>query len=139
MPITLQNASDLLSLADIERLWQATLAHTDHGDLDLTVRFVDETEIQRLNREHRGKDAPTNVLTFSYGDGVHDVAVCLAVAAREAAERSAPARDYLALVIVHGFLHAAGFDHEHSAAAAEATQVAEQAILQRAGFAAAHL
>jgi probable rRNA maturation factor len=139
MPVVVQNASQLLPAADIERLWQETRAYTQHEEADITVRFVTEAEIQQLNRVHRQKDKATNVLTFSYGDGVHDVAVCLTVAEREAQDRNMTLRDYTATVLVHGFLHAVGMDHEASAAAAEAQQQAERAILAKAGFVAAHL
>lgn len=139
MPAAVQNAPDLVSLAEIKRLWAETLAYTHHDDQEVTIRFIEAAEIQRLNRDFRQHDKPTNILTFSYGEGVHDLAVCLAIVEREAVERSLAVQDYLALVLVHGFLHAVGLDHEHSAEEARETAVAEQKILQRAGFKAIYL
>ena len=139
MPITVQDNNTALSVAEVERLWQITCEQVRSVDQDVTIRFVAVEEIQRLNREHRGQDKPTNVLTFGYGEGVHDVAVCAAVVVREAEERHMPERDYLALVLVHGFLHVAGLDHERSEEEAQTTARAEQAILQQAGFQSAAL
>jgi probable rRNA maturation factor len=133
MPITLQNDKELFSPADAERLWQTTIAHTHHADDEVTVKFVTEEEIQRLNREYREKDAPTNVLTFSYGTE-HDVAVCWVVVEQEARERGITVRDYAALVLVHAFLHVVGMDHEQSPEEAEKTHAAEKVILSTTGF-----
>lgn len=124
----------MVNHVDGERLWHAVHDHVGHADDDITVRVVDEEESRRLNLQYRKKDTPTNVLTFSYGDATHDVALCMSVAQREANERGVVLRDYVALLLVHAFLHAVGMDHEQSAAAAEAMHAAEQVILKRAGF-----
>jgi probable rRNA maturation factor len=91
------------------------------GDARLTVRFTGTAEGRRLNREYRGQDHATNVLTFAYDDGAHggnarpteaDIVICLPVLQREAQRRSMPPRDHLAHLLIHGVLHAFGHDHE---------------------------
>jgi probable rRNA maturation factor len=139
MPVIVQDSKELLSGVDAERLWRETCAHTQHADDEVTVRLVDEAEIRRLNREYRGKDALTNILTFSYGEGIHDIALCWSVGEREAKARGVAVREYAALLLVHGYLHAVGFDHERSAPEAAKTKAAEEKILAQAGFTSTHL
>jgi probable rRNA maturation factor len=84
-------------------------------DAEITLRFVGAAEGRKLNREYRGKDYATNVLTFDYRHEpvvVAAVVVCVPVVRREAREQRKPFRDHLAHLIVHGVLHAQGHDHE---------------------------
>lgn len=118
---------------EIQDLWRATRAYRKFPHEQVNVRFVSKEEIQRLNAHYRGKDKPTNVLTFSY-DGEHDVAVCLEVAEGEARERGVRRRDYVARLLTHAFLHATGMDHERSAQAARQMEAAEAEILKRCGY-----
>jgi probable rRNA maturation factor len=120
-------------------LWRETLRYAKAADQDVTLRCVSAEEMQQLNKQYRGKDTPTNVLTFSYGKGVHDIALCLDVIENEAAQQSADPKDYLALVVVHGFLHALGMDHERSRQDEAKTLQAEKDILQAQNFAPASL
>lgn len=140
MPVIIQGENLPVTAEEAQRLWTETIAATAHGDDEVVVRGVDEEESRRLNLEYRKKDAPTNVLTFSYpagSEGVsHDIALCLPVAEKEAGERGVESRDYVALLLVHAFLHAVGMDHERSAEAAAAQQEAEVAILTKAGWSA---
>jgi len=99
--------------------------------LDLTVRLADADEAQYLNREFRGRDYPTNVLTFEYGadpDGMWhaDIVLCVPVIEREAAEQGKPFLQHAAHLCVHGTLHALGYDHvdDQDAAIMEAIEVA---------------
>lgn len=148
MPVTIINPRALpLSEKQVERLWQATIAARHYGDEAVTVRVVSEAESRELNRRYRHKDAPTNVLTFSDTEGIpgvaaepaHEVALCLAVTEREAGERTIALPDYVALLLVHAFLHATGLDHEASNAAAQEMVLAEQTILEKNGFSSASL
>ena len=85
------------------------------GAGQVTVRFVEAEESQTLNRDYRGKDHATNVLSFPYATEPlvsGDLAVCMAVAAREAALQSKTLEAHLAHLIVHGILHLQGYDHE---------------------------
>lgn len=86
-------------------------------DAELTVRFVGAAEARRLNREFRGKDYATNVLTFDYAHApavLADIVLCVPVVRREAREQRKAFRDHLAHLVVHGVLHAQGHDHERA-------------------------
>jgi probable rRNA maturation factor len=80
------------------------------------VRVVGAAEARRLNRDYRGRDYPTNVLSFAYGgrrDAPQgDLVLCAPVVAREAREQGKAVRAHYAHLIVHGLLHLRGFDHE---------------------------
>jgi len=99
----------------------------------LTLRFVDEKEQRKLNRTFRGRDYATNVLTFSYGSGnevVADIAICVAVARREAHAQKKHPKAHFAHLVVHGTLHALGYDHENTVEA-RAMETLEGQILGR--------
>ncbi len=102
----------------------------------LVVRFVDVDEGRALNRDFRGKDYATNVLTFPLDDPASpdtveaDLVVCLPVVAREADEQGKPFVDHCAHLVVHGTLHACGYDHE-DAADADRMEALERAVLAR--------
>ena len=98
------------------------------GPAELAIRFVDAEEGQTLNREYRGKDYATNVLTFAYNEGAEldddeptqaDIILCTDVLEREAAEQRKTVEEHTAHLIVHGVLHAQGYDHEDETEAAE--------------------
>ena len=101
----------------------------------VTLRFVAEAEGRRLNREFRGRDYATNVLTFVYGGEplAGDVVICAPVVAREAREQGKPAEAHYAHLVVHGLLHLQGEDHEREAQALRMER-RERAILRRLGF-----
>jgi len=101
----------------------------------ITVRFVGGAEGRRLNRDYRGRDRATNVLTFGYdGPGLAgDIVLCAPVVAGEARERSLPVRAHCAHLVVHGALHLAGLDHARARDAA-IMEAAERRILARLGF-----
>jgi probable rRNA maturation factor len=87
------------------------------GPAKLTLRFVDESEGRTLNRDYRQKDYATNVLTFAYGETEDaivqaDIVFCVEVLMREAAERRISLAQHAAHLVVHGVLHAQGYDHE---------------------------
>lgn len=87
-------------------------------DAQLTLRFVNTREGRRLNREFRGKDYATNVLTFDYlrGPAIEaDIVICVAVVRREARAQSKSLRAHLAHLVIHGALHAQGFEHLRAA------------------------
>ncbi|WUR14079.1 rRNA maturation RNase YbeY [[Empedobacter] haloabium] len=110
---------------------------------ELTIRFVDAAEGQELNREYRGKDYATNVLTFAYNEGEEiaedeptraDIILCTDVLQREAAEQSKTVEEHTAHLVVHGVLHAQGYDHEEDDEADEMEGI-ETEILQGLGYA----
>ena len=111
---------------NLERFAEAVIERTLEGvgwpEADLTVLFCSESHIQKLNRQFRDLDAPTDVLSFpatenpeelrGYPDPyLGDVAVCLPYAAREAKKRRKPMEEEVALLLVHGVLHLLGWDH----------------------------
>lgn len=113
------------------------IRHTLERDGEITVRIVDSDEGQSLNLAYRKKDYATNVLTFDYSIEpiVHaDLVLCAPVVAKEAAEQGKTLQAHYAHLIVHGALHAQGYDHETSEADAQAMEAREIEILQRLGF-----
>jgi len=103
---------------------------------ELTVRIVDAEEGQALNRDFRGKDYATNVLTFDYSREPvvsADLVLCAPVVAREAAEQAKSIEAHYAHLLVHGTLHAQGFDHE-KARDAKVMEARETQILAALGF-----
>lgn len=103
---------------------------------EITVRIVGEAEGRALNREFRGKDYATNVLTFDYSHEpvvVADLVLCAPVVEREAAELKLPVAAHYAHLLVHGTLHAQGFDHEEDDEA-EAMEAQESQILLKLGL-----
>ncbi|WP_343624250.1 rRNA maturation RNase YbeY [Roseateles puraquae] len=88
---------------------------------EIAVRIVDAEEGRALNREYRGKDYATNVLTFDYAHEPvvgADLVICAEVVEREATEMGIPLLDHYAHMLVHGTLHAQGYDHEEDDEAA---------------------
>ncbi len=103
---------------------------------EITVRFVGDAEGRQLNHDFRGKDYATNVLTFDYQHApvvVADLVLSAGVLQREAADLGLPVADHAAHLLVHGALHAQGFDHENDEEAA-AMEARETAILRGLGL-----
>ena len=107
-------------------------------DAEITVRIVDMEEGRQLNRDYRQKDYATNVLTFDYTQEpivTADLVLCAPVVAREAAEQNKTLAEHYAHLLVHGTLHAQGWDHETSEADAQEMEAYESDILAGLGFA----
>ena len=139
---------DWASLAD--RAARAALAQTPHGELvsgpstvEISVKLSDDAEVQGLNAAYRGKDKPTNVLSFpmvqsdlldtiDIGDDgetlLGDVILAHETCAREAAERGIALADHAAHLIVHGVLHLVGYDHENDAEAEDMEAIETRAL-----------
>ena len=114
------------------------IRHALAGNAEITVRIVDAMEGQELNRSYRGKDYATNVLTFDYAlePRVHaDLVLCAPVVALEALKQGKTLQAHYAHLIVHGTLHAQGWDHEISRVQARAMEAREVALLASLGFA----
>ena len=114
------------------------IRHALDMDAEMAIRIVGEEEGQQLNRDYRQKDYPTNVLTFDYCTGpvmMADLVLCAPVVAREAAEQGKTLADHYAHLLVHGTLHAQGWDHETSEADALAMEAREVDVLARLGVA----
>ena len=113
------------------------IRHALDSDAEMTVRIVDAEEGQTLNRDFRKKDYATNVLTFDYTGAplvTADLVLCAPVVAKEAKEQGKTLQEHYAHLIVHGALHAQGWDHETSKADAEKMEAREVAILAGLGF-----
>lgn len=104
-------------------------------DAEITLRLVDEAEGQRLNRDYRGKDYATNVLTFTYEESPlsGDIVLCAPVIAREAAAQQKKLLAHYAHLVVHGVLHLQGYDHEKIKDARQMEQL-EAEILTKMGY-----
>ena len=114
------------------------IRHALATDAEITVRIVGAEEGQQLNRDYRKKDYATNVLTFDYTQEplvTADLVLCAPVVEREAREQNKSLEEHYAHLLVHGTLHAQGWDHETSAADADEMEAYETAILQELGFA----
>jgi len=147
------DATDWTALA--ERAVRAALAQTAHGDLiaspacvELSIKLATDAEVQQLNAAYRGKDKPTNVLSFpmvqpdlieaiDIGDDgevlLGDIILAHKTCAREAVERGITLADHAVHLIVHGTLHVLGHDHENEAEA-EAMEALETRALATLGL-----
>ena len=107
-------------------------------DAEITVRIVDEDKGRQLNRDYRQKDYATNVLTFDYTQEplvTADLVLCAPVVEREAREQNKSLEEHYAHLLVHGTLHAQGWDHETSEEDAAEMEAYETEIMQELGFA----
>ena len=113
------------------------IRHALQSDGEITVRIVGAEEGQALNRDYRGKDYATNVLTFDYTSApvvTADLVLCAPVVAREAQENGKTLQAHYAHLLVHGTLHAQGYDHETGEEDAEAMEALEIEILAGLGI-----
>ena len=123
---------DLLPRHKVARWLKAAL----ETDAELTVRMVDAEEGQALNRDYRQKDYATNVLTFDYTQEpvvMADLILCAPVIEREAQEQNKALVAHYAHMLVHGALHAQGWDHQEDDEA-QAMEQREREILATLGF-----
>jgi probable rRNA maturation factor len=117
--------------------------HGARDTLAVSVLLADDVRLRDLNRAFRGKDRPTNVLSFpappplsgQEAGMLGDVALAFETCAREAREQDKSFRDHAAHLILHGVLHLHGLDHEHDEADAERMEALERAILAEIGIA----
>ncbi len=113
------------------------IRHALQSDAEITVRIVDAEEGLVLNRDYRKKDYATNVLTFDYTQEpvvTADLVLCAPVVAQEAKEQGKTLEAHYAHLLVHGALHAQGWDHETSEEDAQVMELREVEILARLGF-----
>ena len=113
------------------------LRHSLQNPAEMTVRIVQADEAQELNKSYRQKDYATNVLTFDYSQEPNvcaDLVICAEVVEREAKEQGKTLQAHYAHLLVHGCLHAQGYDHELGEAEAEEMEALEIQIMQKLGF-----
>jgi probable rRNA maturation factor len=114
------------------------------AEVEVSILLTDDVQVRSLNRAWRGKDSPTNVLSFPADSGdppqpglpvlLGDIAVALETTRREAEAEGKPAADHLTHLVVHGTLHLLGWDHEADEAA-ERMEALETEILAGLGIA----
>ncbi|MEL7448966.1 MAG: rRNA maturation RNase YbeY [Pseudomonadota bacterium] len=129
----------LPAVADFAR-WAEAALEGRRDDAELTIRVVDAAESQSLNGTYRGKDWPTNVLSFNAElppevnlPLLGDLVICAPVVASEVAEQGKPPEAHWAHMVVHGCLHLLGFDHENEADALKMESL-ETVILAKLGY-----
>lgn len=133
---------DTIPAEDIVRSWVVLAANAvgNSSDVDVSVKVVNAEESRALNQEYRGKDKPTNVLSFPAGriEGLPDevpvqlgdIVVCASVVSDEASEQGKAVGDHWAHMLVHGTLHLMGYDHQTDAEAAEMEALETQILMQ---------
>lgn len=148
-------AAPQLPKAAVVRRWVAAAAAPDAAG-EIALRFIGEAESAALNQRYRGREGATNVLAFPSDDAeafggldraggdaepphgevapIGDLAICVPVVEREAAEQGKRFDAHLAHIVVHGTLHLFGYDHEHDAEAA-AMEAREREVLAQFGVA----
>ena len=136
LSLSVQYASEAASFPTRPQLrrWVGAAAQRP---VSVTLRIVDEAEGRALNRDFRGKDYATNVLTFAYGEEAGalsgDIVICSPVVEKEAHEQDKPVLEHYAHLTVHGVLHLQGYDHENEPQAREMESL-EVEIMRKLGF-----
>jgi len=140
--VDVQIASKMHVLPSVEQFvaWAGAALCGAEGDVELSVRIVDESEGSELNQAYRNIAEPTNVLAFPFEAPDHvpvpllgDVVICAPVVCREARNQNKPAEAHFAHMIVHGTLHLLGYDHQAEAQAAR-MESEERRVLAALGF-----
>jgi len=133
-------AQDKLPGKEEFQLWLDSAVSLFQQDAEVTIRLVDAQESQQLNSEYRGKDKPTNVLSFPFEapPGIElnllgDLIICKQVVETEASDQGKPLNAHWAHMVVHGALHLLGYDHIADDEAEEMESL-ETEIMQKMGF-----
>ncbi|RME57100.1 MAG: rRNA maturation RNase YbeY [Deltaproteobacteria bacterium] len=140
MRISIANRQRAFSLPRgwLRRVCKGILTDLDRKDAELSLLLVRDDRMRVLNREYRGKDAPTDVLAFSMQEGppigrgeiLGDVVISLETAARQAAAHDRTLTQEVAHLVTHGILHLLGYDHEVSPEAARRMRAVEITLLR---------
>jgi probable rRNA maturation factor len=139
LQLAVENEQGLPTEQDIQLWLNKTIPQFQEND-ELTVRIVDTQESHQLNHEYRGKDKPTNVLSFPFEappgielDLLGDLIICRQVVEKEAEEQNKPLLAHWAHMVVHGSLHLLCYDHIEDDEAEEMESL-ETEIMQTMGF-----
>ena len=139
LQIAVENEQGLPTEQDIQ-LWLDKTIPQFQENAELTVRIVDIEESHQLNHDYRGKDKPTNVLSFPFEappgmelELLGDLIICRQVVEKEADEQNKPLLAHWAHMVVHGSLHLLGYDHIEDDEAEEMESL-ETEIMQTMGF-----
>ena len=142
LEVEVQIATELEELPTEEDLllWVRAALMGREGPIELVIRIVDEPESRQLNHDYRGKDGPTNVLSFPFqappevpSELLGDLVICAPVVVKEAREQGKTAWAHWAHMVVHGVLHLRGYDHQTDEEA-ERMEGLERSILQQLHF-----
>ncbi|MGL5287273.1 MAG: rRNA maturation RNase YbeY [Aeromonas sp.] len=140
LQLACESQQGLPAESDFQRWLDGTI-NGFQDEAEVTVRLVDEAESNELNLTYRGKDKPTNVLSFPFEapPGIElpllgDLVICRQVVEREAAEQGKPLEAHWAHMVVHGCLHLLGYDHIEDDEAEEMEQL-ERDIMNELGYA----
>ncbi|POY43810.1 rRNA maturation RNase YbeY [Avibacterium gallinarum] len=140
LQIAAENSENLPTEQQFQQ-WATAAVQAENLQPEITIRVVDEAESQSLNATYRGKDYPTNVLSFPFECPeevelplLGDLVVCRQVVEREAQEQGKPLMAHWAHMVVHGCLHLLGYDHIEDDEAEEMESL-ETEIMQDLGFA----
>ena len=139
LQLAVEDEKGLPSFEDIH-LWLSSAVTKFQPLAEVTVRLVDEQESHQLNHDYRGKDKPTNVLSFPFEappgiemDLLGDLIICRQVVEREAVEQNKPLMAHWAHMVVHGCLHLLGYDHIEDQEAEEMESL-ETEIMKSMGY-----
>ncbi len=142
LEVEIQNATETVDLPSKETFnqWAQAALVKEIEAAEVVIRIVDEAESQTLNLDYRGKDRPTNVLSFPFEappqvpcNLLGDLVICAPVVMREAEAQNKSALSHWAHMTVHGMLHLQGFDHLDDNEA-EIMEARERQILRELGF-----
>ncbi|UXY16129.1 rRNA maturation RNase YbeY [Chitiniphilus purpureus] len=143
LKLAVQNATAATALPTRAQLkaWAEAALQPGVKQAELTLRLVDAPEGQTLNREYRGKDYATNVLTFTFDDLpdipglplMGDLVLCAPVVEQEAQEQDKPVLAHYCHLVVHGVLHLQGYDHQQEDEA-QAMEALEAQIVTALGY-----
>lgn len=123
--------------ARVVRLAERLLALSHESGSDLSIELIGDRRMRRLNRTYRGKDRTTDVLSFPMREAegprtklLGDIVISVPTATRHARQTGRSLNEELAVLLIHGFLHLCGYDHERGAREARRMQRRERAVLQ---------
>ena len=140
--LEIQQASDEVPLPETDNFehWVQAALDDVGKPVELVIRIVGEDEARELNHRYRGKDKPTNVLSFPFeappeveSHHLGDLVICAPVVSREAAEQGKVLNDHWAHLVVHGILHLRGYDHR-TEEEAQLMESREKSILHALGI-----
>ncbi len=135
--LDLQIACEFDDLPSFEQfqLWADKALSNYRKDAELTIVISDEVQSQQLNNDYRGKDKPTNVLSFPFEAPpgielplVGDLIICPAIVLAESIDQEKPFHDHFAHMVIHGCLHLLGFDHIKDEDAFEMESIEKQLL-----------
>jgi rRNA maturation RNase YbeY len=118
----------------LKKVIEDLLTFSNQNGKDLSIFFVDNRRIQKLNNRFFGRDRPTNVVSFSYMGGfdsevIGDIIVSVEKAAEEARDLMVPTDERIIALVIHGLLHILGFDHEQDPKEARRMRYREKKLL----------